>query len=162
MTNYAEDILTKNEKGIYTVNMPKDVDSIKVSELMPREFIKGLKREFPYESRFETSFDAIRGIKTLHKNPQKNEDWYNYHSKKSKEYEKRMTLFESTNDFKYGTYDHSDAFESLKKQIDKESKSGAEKKTKPTPLERIFFAIVSAGIGAMIGYGIGSLIKLFV
>ncbi|PEB44181.1 hypothetical protein COM82_29690 [Bacillus thuringiensis] len=162
MTNYAEDILTKNENDIYTINIPKNVASIRVSESMPQEFIEGLKKEFPYKAYKITKDDVLRGVTTLHKYPQSNEDWYNYHLEKSEEYEKRMTRFEITNDFKYGTYDHSDAFESLKKQIDKESKSNVEKKTKPTPLERIFFAIVSAGIGATIGYGIGSLIKLFI
>ncbi|WP_439033609.1 hypothetical protein ABEV81_06605 [Bacillus paranthracis] len=154
MTNYAEDILTKNEKGIYTLNMPKDVDSIKVSESMPREFIKGLKREFPYEAHHQTTEDILRGVTTLHKTPQTNWDKHNYHLKEAERHQK---LADESIGISW-----IDKYERKNEKVD----SIVEKKTEFTLLENIFFsAITLSGLGAIIFgivYGIISLINLFV
>ncbi len=152
MTNYAEDILTKNEKGIYTVNMPKDVDSIKVSESMPREFIRGLKREFPYET--YNVEDALKGVKTLHKTPQTKWDKHNHHLKEAKRHQKLADELIGISWI--------DKYERENEKFE----SPVEKKTEFTMLENIFFsAITIGGIGSIIFgivYGIINLIKLFI
>lgn len=158
MTNYIEDILTKNEKDIYTVNMPKDVDSIKISEFMPQEFIEGLKKEFPYESRHQTTEDILRGVTTLHKTPQTNWDKHDYHLKEA---ERHRKLADESVNFLWA-----DVYEGKNEKIKSPVESIIEKKTEFTLLENIFFsAITLSGLGAIIFgivYGIISLINLFV
>ncbi|HFF3191720.1 TPA: hypothetical protein ACGCJB_005010 [Bacillus cereus] len=154
MTNYAEDILTKNEKGIYTVNIPADAEYIKCDYNMPFEFIEGLKKEFPYEARHQTTEDILRGVTTLHKTPQTNWDKHNYHLKEAERHQKLAG--ESIG------ISWIDKYERKNEEVE----SIVEKKTEFTLLENIFFsAITIGGLGAIIYgviWGIGSLIKLFV
>lgn len=83
MTNYVENILTKDEEHVYTVDIPKDVENIKVHVNVSPHIIEGLKEQFPYEG-ICSAYDCLNGVITLHKTPQTDWDKRKYHLKQAK------------------------------------------------------------------------------
>ncbi|MFZ7823871.1 hypothetical protein ACO1DI_12395 [Priestia sp. 40] len=153
MTNYIEDILTKDEEKIYTVNVPKDVESIKVHANVSPHIIEGLKEQFPYEGNLNV-YDHVNGIIRLHKTPQNEWDKREQHLNEAK---RHVKIANEMVPYAYTSYnslldDYND-----KKEIESVTKNDSEL----TITDYVCMTTALIGVVWAIVWGIVSLIKLF-
>lgn len=95
-------ILIENENKVYTLDMPKDENEIKVSLKTYFELEDVIKKEYPYEVE-RNNMEWLKGIITFSKTPQNDDDYYDHYKKEAERHKRIAKDFKIQAHEKFGT-----------------------------------------------------------